>query len=319
MTTLAPFPIDPFLTDIAIAYANADYIADRIMPRRAVGKQLFQWNSFIRKERFSVPDTVVGRTGKPNQVEFGATRLESSTQDYGLDDPIPAADEQNVTPLAGINPKADAAEGIADLLMLDREVRVAGIVFSTDNYAAAQVTDGPTTYNLWDWYGDDTNAASDPLDQILTAMDTMIIKPNLMTMGQAVARALRTHPRIVRAWHANEGGEGIVPLAFLASLFDVSEVLVGSAWYNTANRGQDESLARVWGNSCALHYRNPNANLRRGVTWGLTAQWGTRISGTVQDPDLGLRGGERVRVGESVKELVLANDCGYLFADVLST
>ena len=317
MPNVAPFPVDPVLTGIAISYSNGNYVADRVMPRKPVGRQLFQWNSFIRKERFTIPDTVVGRTGKPNQVEFGATRSESSTQDYALDDPIPAADEENISSIAGIDPRADAVEGITDLIQLDREVRVAGQVASHANYAASQIS-APTQYNKWDWYGDSTNAASDPLDQVLGAMDAMIIKPNTMLLGNTVATALRKHPRIVQAWHANEGGEGVVPLQYLAQLFDVGEILVGEAWYNTANPGQDEVLSRVWGALCSLFYKNPNANFNRGVTWALTAQWGTRISGAIEDKDLGMRGGVRVRVGESVKELVLAADCAWLFEDVLS-
>lgn len=312
-----PFPLNPILTGIALSYSNGAYIADRIMPRRNVPAPLFSWNIYNRKERFTIPNTVVGRTGKPNQVEFGATKTESSVEDYALDDPIPAIDtEAAAAQGGGIDPEADAVEGITDLLMLDREVRVAGIVTADGNYAASQIAT-PTQYNKWNWYGDDTNPASDPLDQVLGAMDAMIIKPNQMVLGNTVATALRKHPRIVKAWHANEGGEGVVPLAYLASLFDVQEVLVGEAWYNTANLGQDESLSRVWGDFCSLLYKNPNSNFRRGVTWGLTAQWGGRISGSIEDKDLGMRGGKRVRVGESVKELVIATDCGWKFADVL--
>jgi hypothetical protein len=45
------------------------------------------------------------------------------------------------------------------------------------------------------------------------------------------------------------------------------------------------------------------------VTFGLTAQWGTRIAGRVaNDPRIGMRGGSLVRVDEAVKELVAAND-----------
>jgi len=45
----------------------------------------------------------------------------------------------------------------------------------------------------------------------------------------------------------------------------------------------------------------------------MTAEYGSRFAGTIPEPKVGLRGAERVRVGESVKELVTAADCGYLF------
>jgi hypothetical protein len=36
------------------------------------------------------------------------------------------------------------------------------------------------------------------------------------------------------------------------------------------------------------------------------------------EPKLGLRGGVRVRVGESVKELVIAKDLGYFFENAIA-
>ena len=54
------------------------------------------------------------------------------------------------------------------------------------------------------------------------------------------------------------------------------------------------------------------------ITFGLTAQWMTRIAGSTPDPKIGLLGGQRVRVGEFVKELVVANDVGYFIEDAVA-
>jgi hypothetical protein len=57
---------------------------------------------------------------------------------------------------------------------------------------------------------------------------------------------------------------------------------------------------------------NPGASVERGgITFGATAEYGSRISGRIEDPDVGLQGGYRVRTGERVKELVIAKDVGY--------
>lgn len=47
------------------------------------------------------------------------------------------------------------------------------------------------------------------------------------------------------------------------------------------------------------------------VTFGFTAEYGTRIAGAEYDSRIGLRGGRRVRVGESVKEIVCAPELGF--------
>ena len=50
------------------------------------------------------------------------------------------------------------------------------------------------------------------------------------------------------------------------------------------------------------------------MTFGYTAEFENRIVGTIQDdPDIGLRGGIRVRVGMSVKEKVIAGQLGYFW------
>ncbi len=59
------------------------------------------------------------------------------------------------------------------------------------------------------------------------------------------------------------------------------------------------------------------ADTRGGVTFGFTAEWGGRIAGQWEDKNIGLRGGQRVRVGESVKELIIASQAGYFIEDAV--
>ncbi len=57
---------------------------------------------------------------------------------------------------------------------------------------------------------------------------------------------------------------------------------------------------------------------RGGITFGLTAEEGTRRAGSIPDPHIGLDGGEIVKVGERVKELIIAPMAGYLIADAVA-
>ena len=111
----------------------------------------------------------------------------------------------------------------------------------------------------------------------------------------------------------NAASGGVVSPRAFADLFELDEVLIGESFYNSAKPGQTATMARVWGKSALLFYRNPNATPRMGVTFGITAQFGTRIAGSRPDPDIGLRGGTRIRVGEGVKELITCSDAAYLF------
>jgi hypothetical protein len=308
---LAPFPITPQLTAIAIAYRNSRLIADEVLPRVPVSQQSFKYRKYALEDSFTLPNTLVGRSSKPNQVEFGFTEVDTSTRDYALDDPIPNADMMNAQ--GGYNPEARATEVISDLLALDREKRAADLVFAAASYATANKVQ-LVTNDQWNEYA---QAASDPIADIVTGLDACVMRPNIMVLGYAVASTLRRHPAILKAYNGTTGDTGMVPLNFLRELFELEQVLVGQGWINTAKKGQTATMARVWGNHCALIYRDSLATASSGTTFGFTAQWGDRVAGSIDDPDIGMHGGKRVRVGESVKEVITASDLGYFIEDAI--
>ncbi|MDH5524448.1 MAG: hypothetical protein OEY01_10720 [Desulfobulbaceae bacterium] len=306
----ATFPIQAELTAIAIAYRNTRLIADEVMPRVPVGKSEFKYFKYAMAEGFTLPDTRVGRKSKPNQVEFSATEETASVEDYGLDDPIPISDINNAPP--NYDPEGRAVEGIMDLVLLDREVRVANMVFNAANYGAAN----KVTLSGTDQFSDFSN--SDPVERLTACLDACIMRPNAMTIGRPAFSVLARHPMILKAINRNSGDAGIATRQAIADLFELEEVLVGEAWVNTAKKGQTASLSRAWGKHISLQYRNKLADTRRGMTFGLTAQHGGRIAGSTFDKNIGLRGGKEVRAGESLKELILANDLGYFIQDAVA-
>lgn len=303
----ANFPIDPVLTAIAIAYRNRHMIADSVLHRVPVGKQEFKYREFNLGESFTVPDVRVGRTSRPNQVEFSAKDLTASTEDFALDAPIPNVDLKNAP--AGYDPRGRAVEQTTNLIELAREVRTANLVFNEKSYATGlkKTLSGNTQ-----WTHDDAN----PIDHILEALDAPIMRPNVMVLGQRAATALRRNKAIVKAYNGSLGDSGLVPLAFIRDLFEVEEILVGQSLVNSVNPGKKPVLNQAWGNHCSLFYRDRLADTNGGTSFGLTAQFGDREVRDILDNDMGYRGGSRLRVGESVKELIIAKDLGYFLKDV---
>lgn len=314
LNTAAPFPVTPELQAISLAYRNNALIADQVLPRVPVGLQAFKYMSYPKGQTMTVVETRVGRKGTPNQVEFTGDEVTASTNDEALDDGVPNADIELARAQGLPDPLGRAVEGLTDLIALKREVRAASLVFTAGNYAASNKT---TLAGNSQW-SDYAVGHSDPIDDIVTGLDSCIMRPNIAVMGQAVSSKLRRHPAILKAFNGTTGDTGMVPLAYLKDLFELEDIYVGQGWVNTAKKGQAVALSRVWGNSCALLYRNKQADTQRGVTFGFTAQFGTRIAGSEYDGDIGMRGGQKVRVGESVKELLMANDLGYLIADAVA-
>lgn len=314
----APFVVSNELTAIAVMYTQSNLIADAVLPRVPVSTEKFDYVKYPLAEGFTVPETLVGRRSAPNQVDFSGQVVTDSTQDHGLDSPVPNKDiaAWEKARAAGLtqaaSPLARATKQVTSLVMTRREKRTADLVFDAAQYAAAnKVTLSGT--GQWSDY-----ANSNPQGAVLTAFDGMVMRPNVAVFGRAVWTYLSQHPKICKAIFGNNTDAGIVSRQAFASLFELEEVLVGEGWLNTAAKGQPVNMQRIWGKHASFFNRNKEADTEFGVTFGLTAQFGDRVAGTIDDPDIGLDGGVRARSGERVKELITANDLAYLFTNAVA-
>lgn len=306
---IRPFPINPTLTQIALAYKNPDVtlIADDVLPLTPTAQE-FKWLSYDLAQGYTLPDAKIGRKSYPTEVEFTATEVTDKVVDYMLADFIPNEDLEADN--QGVDPMGTATMYLRHLIQLAREVRVANTVFAAGNH-----TNNTTLSGTSQW-SDYTN--SDPVSAILAALDTPVMRPNVGVFGQAVWTKLRTHPKVISAvFGSNQSGQLVTRQQF-ADLLELSAVYVGAGFVNTAKRGQTASMSRVWGKHAAFMYRDRAAGPQAGVTYGFTAQWGTGFAGNLPDEERGYNGGMNVRVGERVKEIVAAKDVSYYFANAVA-
>ena len=132
MAQTRPFVLSPSMTAVALKYSNpaTAFIADLIMPRTPVMTESFKWQEIPLGDAFSVPNTAVSRRGKVPEVEFGSVESSASVNDYGIQNVIPQSDidsaaAQRAAGLSTFDPRNHAAAMLTDLMLLDREVRVA--------------------------------------------------------------------------------------------------------------------------------------------------------------------------------------------------
>ncbi len=310
MANQSPFTVNPELVNVAVAYKNARFIADEVFPRVPVSKAEFKYMTYPAGEGMTLPDTRVGRKGKVNKTSFTGVEATGSCQDYGLEDDIPYDDIANAP--ANYDPLGHSTEYLTHLILTDREVRAAAAAFTYTNYGSSNRTNvGAGT--RW------TATAGTPVAQILAAIDSCVIRPNYAVIGRAAFSILAQNQDIIAAVNRNSGTKGIATRRAIADLFELEDLFVGESFYNTAKKGQTVTLARAWGKSMLVYYREPLAGTRQGVTFGYTAQFGERVALTRDNPEIGLKGGITIRVGESVTEVMTATDlCGHLLYDVVA-
>ncbi len=320
MSQNRPFVSNAAMTAIAIAYRNPDIamIADQVMPRVPVSTENFKWLEYPLADAFTIPNTAVSRRGQVPEVEFGATEQAAAVNDYGLQNVLPnsdieAAAAQRAQGLSTFDPRNHATAMLTGLMLLDREVRVAAAVQNSANYAAANVT---TIASAGDRFDSDTSDPEAVIDAALNGV--LLFRPNTAAMSAQVWQKMRRQPNLVKAVRGTVQADGKITRQEFADYFEIPNVLIGEAFVNTARPGQPASLSRAWGKHISLLYIDRMANTQGGMTWGFTASFGSRIAGTIPDADVGLKGGEVIRVGERCAELVVAKAAGALIQNAIS-
>lgn len=318
---MADYPLaqSPALTAVAVMYKNATLIADEVLPRVPVPLPGFEFTTFDIQTQFTVPDTKVGRLGRPTQFVPQSGKSAGVTQPYGLEVPVPRRDQRVAAAMREAFPQAPMQDPLAlaamiasNLVALDREIRVANLVFGLNTYLAAQRT---TLSGTAQW-SDFTN--SNPIDATLTAMDSMIARPNVGVFGQQAWTRVSQHPRVVGAVLGNAGTSGVVTPEAYAAVLGLKKIVVGQGWLNNARPGQAMSQARVWGKHMALLQIDELGGPDGMPSFGWSAQFGEKLAWTGFDPNIGLEGGDNVRVGEELLEIVAAQAAGYFFQNCVA-
>jgi hypothetical protein len=311
----AAFPVNPSLTAIAIAYRNTKLIADEVLPRMPVATKEFIYQELPMGDAITVPNTLVGRKSEPNQVEMGLIARTAMCLDYGLDDFIPVDDVTQAAAMRAqggvFDPKATAVQNLTDIVMLDREVRVANRVFAAATYPVSNRT---LLAGASQW----SDPLSNPITAISSALDVPLMRPNTAILGQETWTKLRRNPAMVKAANRSAGDSGMITRAEFMEIFELDELLVGSGFVNIAKPGQLVVTSRVWGKHAALIYKDKLATASGSRSlFGFSGQFGTKISGEMPEPNIGLRGSVRVRSGETLAEVISAPSLAYYFENAV--
>ena len=242
---------DPVLKNIAIAYANKNFFADRFFPVVPVEKKTgyyFVWDQAnLRAEE----DLRTGRA-ESRIVDDEATKTaygplkEHSLKTFIEQDLIEQSDITNL--------EAKRTERLRARMLLNKEVALATLLSDT-----AVVTQSATISGTSQW---SDYANSDPFGLLETMIEEVrtgsMQKANRIAMGKAVWTKLKYHPDTIELLKSQGGGRFTPQL--LADWLEVDEVIVLDSQKNTADEGQTASMSDIWGKHVWAYYVNPSPN-----------------------------------------------------------
>lgn len=322
MAAVSDVQFDGRLTNIAIQYGNTEMIADLVLPPTPVPKKEGVFKKYDKNQRFTLPPAIVGPKSVPNEVNWDVTEDSYACEDYGYQQYLSQEEVDNAD--APIAPRSDTTEFVTNLMLLDREKRVADVVFNAANYDAGNQLDVAGAWNT---------LTTDALTQIEAGIDACFMPPNVMVMGIATWRKLSRNEKILAAVKGTlapqklKSAGGVASPAVnqeeMAGYLGLDAVLISRARINTAKEGQAASFTRVWDGPNATKggaalLRVSAGSALRDVVWGASLDWKARRVMT-NPTNRGAFGGEEIRVVESSVVKVIAKDVGYLFVDALLT
>lgn len=301
---------DGALSNVSVQYQNGEYIADQVIPPTPAAQKKGTYKVYDKAERFTIPPTIVGPKSIPNEVDWNATDDNFLCKDYGLEEFVSNEDIDNAS--APIQPMADAAEFVTNLMLLDKEKQVADAVFLAANYATA---------NKIDIAGAWTTLTTDVVAQLHTGIRACFARPNVLVMGIDTWLKFMRNEKVI-AFIKGSLNDQSVSKEEVAKAFGLQKVFVGEARYNSAKKGQTLTDAMVWdgtnaGKGGAALLRVAQPTLRDVVSFS-HFHWKKRQAFTYPSVR-GAYAGKIVRVVETRVMKTVATDVGYLFQDCLVT
>ena len=242
--------IDKALTNISIAYKNANYIWNEVFPVVRVDKESGKYWVFTQGDWFR--DEAVIRAPGDEAPKSGFTLSTSSYNcvEYALATDIPDRTLDNAD--AALRLRVSKTEFVTDKTQLRMERQLASEIFTTGVWG----TDTTPT-NLWD------TSTGTPIEDVMTAIDTIAlatgVEPNTLILGREVWKALKTHADIKDVIKYTQ--KAIPTPDLLAQIWDLDRVLIGRAIYNSADEGATPSYAAIWGKHALVCHVAPNPGL----------------------------------------------------------
>lgn len=309
MPLMSEVKYDELLSNISVQFqpAQGGYLADKVAPPVPVKKEsAVYW--VYDKSRFDIPDSIRAPRSAYNRVEWTASTASYACEEYGLELPIDDRERDNAA--GPIDLEVDSTEIVTDMVLNNREKRVADIVTSTSSIAQNTTLSGTSQWN------DYTNGVSDPLDDARVARQTIFdstgYRPNSMLLGWKVFEALKMHPLILERIQFSE--RAIVTAQILAQLFEVDELLVGGVLRRTSIEGATDALADVWGRDAVMFYSEKRPSLKRA---SFMYQFRNRNLRAFRYRDEEIAS-DVIRVTEIQTEHLVAASLGYLIKDAIS-
>jgi len=239
--------IDTAISNILLDYRPHGFIADQIAPIVPVMKQSDRFYKIAQADRFRATPDYRSPGMEPNLISYDVSSDGYYCDNYALGSYLTYEELANAD--MGLDGRRLRSQLITDILLLNNEIRVSNLCNSTSNVGCYT-----TTASAWG------TANSDPYidcqNDINAIEDGRGYRPNTVVFGKAAWRKWRESEKIQTMIFPHGGGVPTIEHAKL--LLEVDKILIGGAYYNSADQGVTMSLSKVWNDNVLYAFCAPN-------------------------------------------------------------
>ena len=294
------------------------FIATQVAPVFESAVQAGTFGKIPLKELLKEPEVGRNSRGEYNRTNFTFKDETFGTKEYGIE--IPIDDRQSRIYRDFFDHEVVCARQALAIVMRKAEKRMADAIFNTTTWTGSALTTAVT--NEWD---DASNATpvADVEAAVRKVWDATGVWPNALIINRHVFRNLRFCDEVTDKIHSDGAGRSIEPSqitpAILASVFDLPRIIIAGSARNSANEGQNASIANIWSNEYAMVARVAETGgieepcLARTIHW---SEDGSEIGGTFETYYTDETRGNVVRCRHEVQELVLYTAMGHLLSNI---
>lgn len=308
--------IDHHLSNVAINYRPAGFIADRIFPVVPVPKQSDTYVIFEQADLFRRENTRRSRGGEANKIHSRVSSAGYYCNNYALKADVTLEDRANADPVFVQQFEEGRINRVQDALFLDWEVRAANQITDSSNVGSSTAVG-----SAWDDY---TNA--DPLGDIWTAVDNVELstgfRPNRIVFSGTAWRHFRRNATVIdKSTNPHITGGGLYPSTRQIEDLLEMKVLVGNAWQNTAEEAMPLNLSQIWGDHVVVYY-SPERPTIETPSFGYFFRWAAQGLPNMQverHPYDSRRHCDEVEIGYYQDEVITSQPLGFLISNVTSS
>jgi len=293
------------------------FIANRVAPVANVADQKGTMGLIKLKQFLKEPETGRDSRGNYNRTSYNFEDFTYETSENGIELPI---DRRRAAIYRDwFDFEAMSTRVALDIVLRAYEYRVANLLYNATTFTS-YATAVTNEWNDWD--------AGTPITDVMVAKRTMWeatgLYPNALICNRRQRDNLAMNDQITEKIASTGAGETIKPGSItnqmLAQALNIDQIIVADSARDSANEGQDVSIAPMWSDEYAMLARVATTNNPEEPCIARTIHWsedGSQIGGTIEMYYEDASRGDIVRVRHETEEKVFYTALGHLFSNVI--